>query len=133
MEHHVDVIVRQAPTLLKHARLFSQDIEIKPQSIPGYDRVSALNLFFQIVDQPLNFVPAHSICRMFAVSTAVPEQQLTSATQKGCAAGNPEGTRRPPVVIICWARLCGLYIERQILRAPTSFGKVAPRHLCLQG
>jgi hypothetical protein len=133
MEHHVDVIVRQAPALLKHARLFSQDIEIEPQSIPGYDCISALNPFFQIVDQPLNFVPAHSLCRVFAVSTAVPEQRLTSATQKGCTAGNPQGTRQPPVVIICWSRFCSLYIECQMLPAPTFLGKVAPQHLCLQG
>jgi hypothetical protein len=81
MEHHVNVVNRELPALVRHPRFLSQDVEVKTQTIPSYDFVSAFSLSIQIVDQSLQFPPVHSPCRTLAIGTAVPEHRLIRVAQ----------------------------------------------------
>jgi hypothetical protein len=82
MKHYIHVVARQIYTLLNHFRLLGQDVKIKTNPVPAYNRVATCNLSLQIIDESHDFMAIHLTGWTAAIYPTMPKQRVASITQE---------------------------------------------------
>ena len=100
VKHHIDVLQRQVPALIKSVGFLRQHIEIKSQPVPRQQGVALLDQFAEAINDLVGFIRRHSTARRPIRVFSVPDYRFGGVTGKSSSTGDPKGSVGTPVGIV---------------------------------